>query len=149
MKALLEENDGAIEAAGGRVAALGLDSEDEYDSDEDSEEESEEEEEEERGGGRGRVQEEEYNGYGTGPIDVSGASGFNTFVQPVSVGGGGGGGEGSGDRPAFLENLLETHRTKQMVCYYHYYCDFGCDWFYSFLFCSHILPIPAVCRLHN
>lgn len=116
LRNLLAENLEAIEKAGGREIALGL-----GESDEDSEEcESEEEsEEEEQQPSRGRKQHYDDTSegpsrdtYGTGPIDVSSARDeFNTFVPHDSSKGK----DAVSGRPAFLENLLESHKTKQMV----------------------------------
>eukprot|EP00008_Paramoeba_atlantica_P003824 CAMPEP_0201488026 /NCGR_PEP_ID=MMETSP0151_2-20130828/16492_1 /ASSEMBLY_ACC=CAM_ASM_000257 /TAXON_ID=200890 /ORGANISM="Paramoeba atlantica, Strain 621/1 / CCAP 1560/9" /LENGTH=379 /DNA_ID=CAMNT_0047873229 /DNA_START=176 /DNA_END=1312 /DNA_ORIENTATION=- len=85
---LLKENDDCIQKAGGRVAALGLDSEEESEYETDDEEEDEEDEEEESGGEvRGTNEDEEdYYDCGTGPIDVSGArgDGYSTMITPSS-----------------------------------------------------------------
>lgn len=115
LKSLIQETDKLIEEAGGREIALGLvqsSSEEEDEEDESSDGETQRASKTQRDSGG---EDAGSNYFGTGPIDMlATAEEFNSSgsmikhddsKEEVSANG----------RPAFLENLLTTHKTKQMV----------------------------------
>ena len=106
---LLEENDKVIKEAGGREIALQLYSDDDSEEYEDSEDEISEEE-----SGSGSKGEEESSDLGTSPFgatmirlpDSGEPEQRNAYMDAFSPNTG---------QPAFLENLLDSHKTQQKV----------------------------------
>eukprot|EP00008_Paramoeba_atlantica_P007714 CAMPEP_0201485800 /NCGR_PEP_ID=MMETSP0151_2-20130828/9904_1 /ASSEMBLY_ACC=CAM_ASM_000257 /TAXON_ID=200890 /ORGANISM="Paramoeba atlantica, Strain 621/1 / CCAP 1560/9" /LENGTH=437 /DNA_ID=CAMNT_0047870117 /DNA_START=40 /DNA_END=1353 /DNA_ORIENTATION=- len=109
---LLEENDKVIKEAGGREIALQLYSDDDSEEYEDSEDEISEEE-----SGSGSKGEEESSDLGTSPFgatmirlpDSGEPEQRNAYMDAFSPNTG---------QPAFLENLLDSHKTQQKFAAY-------------------------------